>query len=239
MFAFEAVVFDFDYTLVDSSEGIIACVNNALRTHGLPEASAQDIRPTIGLPLLDVFGQLAARAAADSDGRLAADLTRAFIEHADRVMANLTVVYPYVPQAIRALRDTGLRLAIVTTKFRYRVANTLPPELLSAFDVIVGFEDVDRPKPDPQGLLLALTRLGVRPEAGLYVGDSPTDAQTAQRAGVAFVAVLSGVTPQETFSPYAPYAILPDVACLPPLLDASRCRPPQAPGTDHKVASHT
>jgi len=74
--------------------------------------------------------------------------------------------------------------------------------LLRFFQVIVGGEDVSAHKPDPQGLLAAVDRLGSRHAATLYVGDSVTDAETAKRAAVPFVAVLSGATPIEHFNGY-------------------------------------
>ncbi len=48
---FRAVLFDFDYTLGDSSEGIVLCVNRALESLGRPPAPPEAIRPTIGLSL--------------------------------------------------------------------------------------------------------------------------------------------------------------------------------------------
>jgi len=57
--------------------------------------------------------------------------------------------------------------------------------LLAMVDVIVGGEDVEREKPDPAGLSAAVERLDVAPTALLYVGDSPTDAESARRAGSA------------------------------------------------------
>jgi len=57
------------------------------------------------------------------------------------------------------------------------------------FDVVVGIHDVPRPKPAPDMLLHCLERLGVEPSAALYVGDSPTDLEAAEAAGIPFVAV--------------------------------------------------
>jgi len=62
------------------------------------------------------------------------------------------------------------------------------------FDVIVGGEDVSEHKPAPQGIEQAMTALRLTPSETLYVGDTTIDAETAARAGVAFLAVLSGVT---------------------------------------------
>jgi phosphoglycolate phosphatase len=208
---YQAVVFDFDYTLADSSQGIIACVNYALETLGFPPVPPAAILPTVGLALPEMLCVLVGEQARDR----ASEFSRLFIARADQIMAGMTVIYAQTAPTVAALRAAGLRLGIVTTKFRYRVEAILPPELRMALGVIVGIEDVERPKPDPQGLLAALQRLGVAVEHALYVGDSPTDAATAQRAGVPFVAVLSGATLREAFASYAPLAILAHVGELP------------------------
>ena len=60
--------------------------------------------------------------------------------------------------------------------------------------VIIDGDDIQQFKPDPHGLLLAIEQVRSQPGRTLYVGDNATDTETAHRAGVPFVAVLSGVT---------------------------------------------
>jgi phosphoglycolate phosphatase len=55
---FTSVIFDFDYTLADSSGGEVECVNYALRTMNLPAASAPYIRTMIGVSLPETFRRL-------------------------------------------------------------------------------------------------------------------------------------------------------------------------------------
>ena len=69
-------------------------------------------------------------------------------------------------------------------------------------DIIVGAEDVKASKPNPEGLLWTLERLGLKKEEVLYVGDSYVDAKTAENANVGFAAVLTGTTTREEFSNY-------------------------------------
>ena len=197
---FRAIVFDFDYTLADSSRGVIACIEFALGELGLPAVSAEAAKRTIGLSLPDTFLELAGpQHAAQSD-----EFARLFVERANQVMSGLTVLFKSVPGVIDKLGSRGFSLGIVSTKFRYRIESVLRREgLLDAFAVIIGGEDVAKHKPDPTGLLTAVERLGSVPASTLYAGDSVTDAQTAERAGVPFVAVLSGVTPREAFRDYA------------------------------------
>jgi phosphoglycolate phosphatase len=193
-----AVIFDFDYTLADSSEGVIECVNHALRGLRLPSADPRAIRATIGMSLPDVFARLAGSGNADK----AREFIRLFTARADEVMADRTVLFPDVPASLRRLKAGPLALAIASTKFRYRIEQILRREnLLDCIDAVVGGEDVERHKPDPACLLRTMEKLGCPPADALFVGDTPIDAETAQRGGVAFAAVLSGVSDREDFAP--------------------------------------
>jgi len=204
------VLFDFDYTLGDSSEGIVACVNHALACLGRPSAAADTIRPTIGRTLEEIFERLTGEALAPPEFR-----TR-FVECADRVMLDATVLYPEVPGVVATLRRAGLRLGLVTTKYAYRVAAILDrASLREAFAVVVGSDSVPAAKPDPAGLLAAIAALAVAPARTLYVGDSVVDAEASGRAGVPFVAVLSGPTRRADFTPFPVRAVLDRVAELP------------------------
>ena len=212
---FQALIFDFDYTLADSSRGIVECINFALEQLGLAPVSAKRGQRTIGLSLPDVFTELAGRQQPAKAGEFA----RLFIERADQVMLDLTFLLDSVPETLASLRRCGFVLGILSNKFRYRVTGALRRQnLLRSFGIVVGAEDVSELKPAPEGLLLAIDRLGSLASSSLYVGDSVTDAETAARAGVPFVAVLSGVTLREAFDSYEPYAVLADVSSLPDLL---------------------
>ena len=212
---FQTVIFDFDYTLADSSRGVIECINFAFDELGLPTASAEMACQTIGLSLSDTFLKLAGQQhIAKCD-----EFVRLFINRADEVVADLTVLFDSVPKTIELLRRHGVTLGIVSTKFRYRIETILRREnLLYPFEVIVGGEDVSEHKPAPEGLLTAIKKLGSVPSNCLYVGDSMTDAETAKRAKVPFVAVLSGVTPKGAFRGYDVYRMLESLCELPDLI---------------------
>lgn len=210
-----AVVFDFDYTLADSSRGVVECVCFAFDRLGLPTVPAAAIFRTIGLSLTDTFLELAG----PQHAALADEFIRLFTERADEVMAERTVILGAVPAVIRQLGVWGLVLGIVSTKFRRRIERVLEREgLLDSFATIVGGEDVEDHKPVPDGLNMALERLGSPPASALYVGDSVIDAETAKQAGVPFVAVLTGVTQLASFAAYAPCAVVGSLAELPELV---------------------
>jgi len=210
-----AVLFDFDYTLADSSRGVIACIEYALRGLGLPPATPDAVCRTIGLSLEETLVALAG----EEQRPRAAEFTRLFVERANEVMVRLTRLYPGVPGLLASLRAAGLRLGIVSNKYRYRIEDTLRRDgLLGAVDTIVGGEDLTAHKPDPEGLLLAAGRMEAPPAEVLYAGDSVVDAEAAQRAAMPFVAVLSGATPAEAFADYAVLATVQRVTELEPLL---------------------
>jgi phosphoglycolate phosphatase len=217
----QAVISDFDYTLADSSRGVIACIGYALAEMGLPPVSDAEACRTIGLSLPETLRVLTGEA----DPQRGAAFEALFIARAEEVMTAGTVLLPATREAVTRLRDAGCRLAIVSTKYRRRIREVLAREgLTEAFDVVVGGEDVSRTKPHPEGLNRALEALGdgqpLPRERALYVGDSLTDARAAERAGLRFVAVLTGTTPRAAFAPYAPWRVLDDLCELPGLLSS-------------------
>lgn len=209
-----AILFDFDFTLGDSSTGIVECVNAALAGLGLEPADPAAIRATIGLSLEEILRRLTG-----IDGAAAPEFRRRFIACADRVMTSHTVLYPWAPALLKTLHSCGLGTGIVTTKRSYRIAEVLDREdLAAAVDVVVGSDMVAHPKPAPDGLLLALHALGLPADTLLYVGDTVTDAEAAAAAGVPFVAVLSGTTPREAFAGWPHRAVRADASAVIDLL---------------------
>ncbi len=211
----ESVIFDFDFTLADSSTGTCECVNHAFSRMNLEPVSTVEVSNTIGMSLEKTFRALAP----ETEWNRAHEFSALFVEQADRVMAEMTSVFPSVPPVLEELSGRGLSLGIVSTKFRYRIQGILQREGLERFfQVIVGGEDVSTHKPDPSGLLAAVRALGGSCSGSLYVGDSSTDAETAKAAGVPFVAVLSGTTPREEFRDSGAVGILDDLGKLPRVL---------------------
>ena len=108
------------------------------------------------------------------------------------------------------LRRQGRKLGIVTAKRRQTVAlafETVPIEHL--FDLVVGSDDTERHKPDPDPILHALERLRAAPDDAVYVGDSPFDIRAAKAAGVHSIAVTwGGIHSHERLAAEAPDAVV-------------------------------
>ena len=207
------IIFDFDYTLADSSLGVLSCINYALQKLGFPETSYEKSCQTIGLSLWETYSFLTGEPAEKGD-----DFHHLFIERAEEVMADSTFLLEETPAAIRMLKNQGYILGIVSTKFRYRIETILTREkLLTPFDVIIGGEDVSKHKPDPESLQMAVRKLGVSSDKTLYIGDSLVDAMTAERLDISFIAVLSGVTPKSAFDAFPVVTVIRNIGELPDL----------------------
>ena len=196
---YKVYLFDFDYTLADSSRGIVMCYRHILDRHGYTSSTDDDIKRTIGKTLEDSFALLTGV----TDAARLAGFKQEYVKEADVYMTVNTVLFPETEGVLRRLKAGGARLGIISTKFRFRIRELLEAKGLDdVFDLIVGGEDVVAAKPSPEGVLMALERLQVRREEVLYVGDSVVDAETALTAGVSFAGVTHGMTTAEELSAY-------------------------------------
>ena len=92
-------------------------------------------------------------------------------------------LFPGILDGLMAIAGAGLVTGLVTLQARTRLPWLLPPAVLSLLDVTVCREDTE-PKPAPDGVLLALAKLGVAPFEAVFVGDSVSDITAALAAGV-------------------------------------------------------
>lgn len=155
----KGIVFDFDYTLGDSTEGIVLSVNYAMTQLGHQNYSEELIRKTVGLSLSDTYQTLTG----DENPEKAGIFATCFKEKADEVMAFHTQLYPGVLEGLIECKKSGLNLGIVTTKYHYRIDQIL--KLCHGegiFDRIVGGDDVEQEKPDPEGLLSCINAWGMK-----------------------------------------------------------------------------
>ena len=123
-----------------------------------------------------------------------------------------TVIFPSVPEVLKTLSKNGKNVMIVSTKGRERIEEFFEiVGLKQEIDFILGGEDVKKVKPNPEGILTVIERFGLQREEVLYIGDSVIDAQAAQKAGVDFVGVTSGVTTTEELEQFSHVMILKDI----------------------------
>ena len=208
---YKVYLFDFDYTLADSSRGIVMCFRNVLERHQHTGITDDEIKRTIGKTLQESFSILTGITDADT---LEA-YKKEYVKEADVHMTVNTFLFPETEEVLTRLKTCGAKIGIISTKYRYRIMELLSKKLPSNFlDIIVGGEDVKEPKPSPEGVLLAIKELGCNKEEVLYIGDSIVDAETAQAAQVDFAGVLHRATTREELSAYSHVEIMKSLSEL-------------------------
>lgn len=206
--SYQAVIFDFDYTLADCTSGIVDCVNTALRNMNIEEASVENIRNAVGMTLANTFHFLTG----DEQKDKARKFHEEFMIRADEVMAQSAIFLPFAKEVVLQLKKEGIQVGIVTTKYRHRIISIFEyMELPGFIQQVIGADNVKNEKPDPEGLLRMIQEMKLDKKEVLYVGDSIVDGKTAANAGVDFVAVTTGTTRAEEFNSYHPVMIMEDL----------------------------
>ncbi len=210
----KAFIFDLDYTLIDSSEGIVHCFNEARKSAGESEVPFEKIKARIGIPIeqtFELYGSDDPLARRDDFRKLAREGT----------MAERSFLLPGVKEAIPAFAVAGFRLAVASTKSRAEIEAVLERlELISFFEAMVGSDEVPNAKPAPDSLLLLLEKMGLAAEEAVYVGDHVVDVQAARGAGMPVVAVRGGPVNEEELKKELPDALVNNVAGILDMLSA-------------------
>ena len=189
----EAVLFDFDGTLADTTELILRCYRHTMTTH-LGECPPDERwLAGFGTPLETQIALFA------RDPDEVAAMLETYKAHQRELMEAMLEPFPGAVEAVAELDRRGVRLAIVTSRLKRATLRGLELcGLMDHFPVVVTPEDVSNPKPDPEPVRVALERLGVSAERAWFVGDSPHDVVAGQAAGVRTAAALWGPFPRAT-----------------------------------------
>ncbi|GAA2694488.1 MULTISPECIES: HAD-IA family hydrolase [Actinosynnema] len=124
-------------------------------------------------------------------------------------LAHRVTVFPGVPELLRELRARGYGLTVATGKSGPRARSLLDAVgLLGLFEIVVGSDEVERPKPAPDIVLAGLAALALDPGEALMVGDAVTDLASARAAGVTAVAALWGESEVAALLAAEPDAVL-------------------------------
>jgi HAD superfamily hydrolase (TIGR01549 family) len=171
-----AVVFDLDGTLVDTMTSAPQAYADTIRSLSGPEVSASDVVAVWHLgPTPVVLEHFLGR-------QISPDDAERFHRFFDAVVATVEP-FPGVIEMLDALSRNGNRLGVFTTATRRAATGTLTATGLAGyFSVVVGGDDVSRPKPAPDGLELSCRRLGTGVTDTVYVGDAAVDLQCAESA---------------------------------------------------------
>lgn len=185
------ILFDLDGTLIDSTEAILESFHNSFEVFKKSHPSDEDIKLMIGHPLDVMYASLGV------EEHLVWDMVAAYKEHYRKISTQKTRLLPFAKEAVE-LASKSARLGIVTTKTgRYSKILMEHFGLMQRFEVLIGREDVQNPKPHPEPIQKALDFLNVSKEDCWMIGDTRLDLISAKNAGVKSIAIISEYEPLE------------------------------------------
>lgn len=189
--SYQTYIFDLDGTLLDTLGDLAASVNYALRTHGMPEHSIDDVRRFVG----NGVRKLMERAIPDGADNPRFDETFAtFRQYYMAHSLDTTRPYEGILETLATLKARGCHLAVVSNKMMAATQALCHHFFPDTIEVAIGEDEAAgiRRKPAPDTVFAALKALGVGKEDAAYVGDSDVDIQTARNAGLPCISVLWG-----------------------------------------------
>ena len=193
---YSTYIFALDGTLLDTLTDLAASCNYALRTHGMPEHSIDDVRRFVG----NGVRKLMERAIPDGDANPDFEATFAtFREHYMVHSLDTTKPYPGIMDALAELKARGCRLAVVSNKMMAATVELCKYFFPETIEVAIGENEAEgiRKKPAPDTVFAALKQLGVSGDNAVYVGDSDVDLATANNSGLPCISVLWGFRDRE------------------------------------------
>lgn len=183
------VIFDLDGTLLDTLQDLTNSVNFALRAHGLPERTSEEVRSFLG----NGYTFLISHAAnLEQTNERTTEILSTFSAYYEKHCLDLTKPYTGIMQMLEKLKAQGIKMAIVSNKGNEAVQELNTRFFRDYVTIAVGESKVVRRKPNPDSVLAALEQLGGIAAECIYVGDSEVDIATARNAKVRAVTCTWG-----------------------------------------------
>jgi phosphoglycolate phosphatase len=185
------IIFDFDGTLIDSYEAITESLNAVRASFSMPALPVSEVKGMVGHGLEHLIAGAVGSGRVDEGVRL-------FRQTYGAICERTTKILPQVKETLEQLDRRGYVMAIATNKPSYFARDILRAlEIDHLFAEVLGPNDVEKAKPDPEMIEIILMRLGLSSEETAYVGDMLLDIEVGRRAGVEVYAIPTGSATRE------------------------------------------
>lgn len=200
------ILFDLDGTLIDTNELIIASFLYTFEHFQLP-ITREETLSFIGPSLKDTFDKV--------DPARSEEMIQVYRDHNLHHHDNYVEAYPHVVETLKRLKETNIKLGIVTTKMRPGVNMGLKlVGLEELFDTVITLGEVTHAKPHPEPIIKAMNELDANVSSTLMVGDNSHDIESGQNAGVRTAGVAWSIKGRETLAKLNPTFMLEDIRDL-------------------------
>ncbi len=218
------IVFDLDGTLVDTAPDLVDTLNTVLAREGLPAIPYNEARNTIGGGARAMIARgLESTKRAVTKEKLE-HLFAAFIAHYGEHLADRSLPFPGLTDALDELAAHGHRFAVCTNKLEHLSRLLLQKlELASRFAAICGQDSFGVQKPDPEFLRRTIIAAGGDSRHAIMIGNSLTDIRTARAASIPVIAVDFGYS-EKPVSEFGPDLVIGNFMQLPQSVAAIRAR---------------
>ncbi|GEK33455.1 pyrophosphatase PpaX [Kurthia sibirica] len=198
---YKGLLFDFDGTLLDTNDLILDTFHHVIEPKFPGKYSREALQKFIGPSLKDSFTEVDAK----NVDVLIAEYITWNRQHHDELVKE----FPDVVEVLTRLKESGLKLAIVSTKRREALLRGLHIlGVAELFDTIVSNDDVVHVKPHAEPVLLALENLGLEKAQVIMIGDNYHDIEGGQNAGVHTAGVAWSLKGPEVLQQYNPTYLL-------------------------------
>ena len=193
-----AILFDWDNTLVDSWHSSFEALNTTLSAMGHPAWSEEEARCRGGGSARELFPVLFGDAWQEAE--------KIYYDAFNKVFLKNLRVMDGAPELLDQLREHNLAMAIVSNKR----GNLLRAEIAHLgwqdyFSSVIGAGDAARDKPSADPALMALREMGLSAGKDIwFIGDSLTDMACAHKSGCLPVLVETGVPPEDVLKKHPP-----------------------------------
>lgn len=193
----KAVLFDLDGTLVKSLDDLANAVNFSLSKYGFPIHETEKYKIFAG----DGIPKMIERALPpeNRDAKTHKKVLQCFFERYAEHCSDTSVAYDGVKELVSALKEKGIKVAVVTNKEQSLAKKVVFDIYGDVFDIVCGTGEGIPKKPDPTSTLLVMQNLSVTPQECIFIGDSGVDVLTGRSSGAVSVGVLWGYREKQEF----------------------------------------
>jgi phosphoglycolate phosphatase len=194
----KTILFDLDGTLIDSTNAIVGCFNYTFKQMQFDfKGGDEDIKNIIGYPLDIMYEQLGVHRSK------VWDFVDCYKQEYKKISIAKTSLLPNAVESVK-LASSFARLGIVTTKTtQYTIPLLEHLGIMKYFEIIIGRQEVEHPKPHPEPIFKALEAMNLEPNKDIYmIGDTKLDIIASNEAGISSVAVLCGYGKKEELEKY-------------------------------------
>ncbi|MBR1628659.1 MAG: HAD-IA family hydrolase, partial [Lachnospiraceae bacterium] len=186
-------------------EDLTESVNHVMRSFGHAEHSRDAVRGFVGNGVRNLMRRAVP---GGEDNPAFEDELKAQIEYYRAHGLGATKPYEGVDEMLDTLRQRGMSIAILSNKEEVAVKNLCAHFFAGRYDLALGNTPSRPRKPDPAILVAAFEQFQAVPSEVLYVGDSETDAKTAENAGIDYILVTWGFRDRELLETFHPKALI-------------------------------